>query len=68
MSKHRPVSPPAATAADGADARGGRSWHRCQAAVGGIRSAEDAKAMIAAGVTRLGASAGIKIVRKPTGS
>ncbi|MCB0203548.1 MAG: deoxyribose-phosphate aldolase [Anaerolineae bacterium] len=37
-------------------------------AAGGIRSAEDAKAMIAAGATRLGASAGIKIVREAGGS
>jgi deoxyribose-phosphate aldolase len=32
-------------------------------ASGGIRTQEDAKAMVAAGATRLGASAGIKIVR-----
>ncbi|MEZ4766804.1 MAG: deoxyribose-phosphate aldolase [Caldilineales bacterium] len=37
-------------------------------AAGGIRSAEDARAMIAAGATRLGASAGIKIVREAGGS
>jgi deoxyribose-phosphate aldolase len=33
-------------------------------AAGGIRSAKDAEAMIAAGATRLGASAGIKIVHE----
>ena len=33
-------------------------------AAGGIRSAKDAQEMIAAGATRLGASAGIKIVRE----
>jgi deoxyribose-phosphate aldolase len=32
-------------------------------ASGGIRTQEDAKAMVAAGATRLGASAGVKIVR-----
>jgi len=31
-------------------------------AAGGVKSAEDAKAMIAAGATRIGASAGVKIV------
>lgn len=36
-------------------------------AAGGIRSAEDARAMIEAGATRLGASAGIKIVREAAG-
>ena len=33
-------------------------------ASGGIRSAEDAKAMIEAGATRIGASAGVKIVKQ----
>ena len=33
-------------------------------ASGGIRSAQDAKAMIEAGATRIGASAGVKIVRE----
>ena len=37
-------------------------------AAGGIRSAEDAQTMIAAGATRLGASAGIKIVREASGN
>jgi deoxyribose-phosphate aldolase len=32
-------------------------------ASGGIRTQEEAKAMVAAGATRIGASAGIKIVR-----
>ena len=36
-------------------------------ASGGIRSAQDAKAMIAAGATRLGASAGIKILKEAAG-
>lgn len=36
-------------------------------AAGGIRSAQDAKEMIAAGATRLGASAGVKIVREAAG-
>jgi len=36
-------------------------------AAGGIRTADDAKAMIAAGATRLGASAGIKIVSEAAG-
>ena len=36
-------------------------------AAGGIHSAGDAKAMIEAGATRLGASAGVKIVRETTG-
>jgi deoxyribose-phosphate aldolase len=31
-------------------------------AAGGIRTAEEAKAMIAAGATRIGASASVKIV------
>jgi deoxyribose-phosphate aldolase len=31
-------------------------------AAGGIKSAEDAKAMIAAGASRIGASASVKIV------
>lgn len=35
-------------------------------ASGGVRSAEDAKAMIDAGATRLGASAGIKIIQGQT--
>jgi deoxyribose-phosphate aldolase len=33
-------------------------------AAGGIKSFEDAKAMVAAGATRIGASAGIKIVEQ----
>jgi deoxyribose-phosphate aldolase len=33
-------------------------------AAGGIGSYEDAKAMVAAGATRIGASAGIKIVQQ----
>jgi deoxyribose-phosphate aldolase len=33
-------------------------------ASGGIRTAEDAQAMIAAGATRLGTSAGVKIIKK----
>jgi deoxyribose-phosphate aldolase len=33
-------------------------------AAGGIRSYEDAQAMVAAGATRIGASAGIKIVQQ----
>jgi deoxyribose-phosphate aldolase len=33
-------------------------------AAGGIRSYEDAKKMVTAGATRLGASAGIKIVHE----
>ncbi len=41
-------------------------------AAGGIHSQEDAQQMIAAGATRLGASAGVKIIQgekiKPTGS
>ena len=37
-------------------------------ASGGIRSAEDAKQMIAAGATRIGASAGIEIVTGGTAS
>ena len=36
-------------------------------APGGIRSAQDAQAMIAAGATRLGASAGIKILKEAAG-
>jgi deoxyribose-phosphate aldolase len=36
-------------------------------ASGGIRTKEDAEAMIQAGATRLGASAGVKIVRGETG-
>ena len=36
-------------------------------ASGGIRSAQDAQAMIAAGATRLGASAGIKILKEVAG-
>jgi deoxyribose-phosphate aldolase len=36
-------------------------------AAGGIRSAKDAQAMIAAGATRLGASAGIKILKEAAG-
>ncbi|MFZ2360896.1 MAG: deoxyribose-phosphate aldolase [Anaerolineae bacterium] len=36
-------------------------------AAGGIRSAQDAQAMIAAGATRLGASAGIKILKEAAG-
>jgi deoxyribose-phosphate aldolase len=35
-------------------------------AAGGIRSREDAQAMIAAGATRLGTSASVKIVRGET--
>ncbi|MGD2206834.1 MAG: deoxyribose-phosphate aldolase [Anaerolineae bacterium] len=37
-------------------------------AAGGIRTYEDAKAMIAAGATRIGASAGIKIAQEAMGS
>jgi deoxyribose-phosphate aldolase len=37
-------------------------------ASGGIRSTEDAKQMIAAGATRIGASAGIQIVTGGTSS
>lgn len=37
-------------------------------AAGGIRTAADAQAMIAAGATRLGASAGVQIVRESQGS
>ena len=36
-------------------------------ASGGIRSAEDAKKMIAAGATRIGASVGVKIVKEAKG-
>ena len=36
-------------------------------AAGGIKNAEDANAMIQAGATRIGASAGIKIVQQATG-
>ena len=36
-------------------------------AAGGIRSGKDAQAMIAAGATRLGASAGIKIIKEAAG-
>lgn len=36
-------------------------------AAGGIKSAQDAQAMIAAGATRLGASAGVKILREAAG-
>lgn len=36
-------------------------------AAGGIKSAEDAQKMIAAGATRLGASAGVKILREVAG-
>jgi deoxyribose-phosphate aldolase len=36
-------------------------------ASGGIRTKEDAEAMIQAGATRLGASAGVKIVRGEAG-
>ncbi len=36
-------------------------------AAGGIRSGKDAQAMIAAGATRLGASAGIKIIKEVAG-
>jgi deoxyribose-phosphate aldolase len=36
-------------------------------AAGGIRTEEDARAMIAAGATRVGASAGVKIVRGEKG-
>ncbi|HET7225786.1 MAG TPA: deoxyribose-phosphate aldolase [Candidatus Eisenbacteria bacterium] len=36
-------------------------------ASGGVRTQEDARAMIAAGATRLGASAGVKIVRGEAG-
>lgn len=35
-------------------------------ASGGVRSAEDAQAMIEAGATRIGASSGIKIVSGQT--
>ncbi len=35
-------------------------------AAGGIRTYEDAKAMVAAGATRIGASAGVKIVQQAT--
>jgi deoxyribose-phosphate aldolase len=37
-------------------------------AAGGIRSFEDAQAMIAAGATRIGASAGVKIVQQAQGT
>jgi deoxyribose-phosphate aldolase len=37
-------------------------------ASGGIRSAEDAKAMVAAGATRIGASVGVKIAQESKGS
>ena len=37
-------------------------------ASGGVRTREDAEAMVAAGATRLGASAGVKIVRGEKGS
>jgi deoxyribose-phosphate aldolase len=36
-------------------------------AAGGIKSYEDARAMVAAGATRIGASAGIKILQEATG-
>ncbi len=36
-------------------------------ASGGVRNAEDAKAMIAAGATRIGASAGVRIVKEVSG-
>ncbi len=36
-------------------------------AAGGIRTAEDVQEMIAAGATRIGASAGVKIVSGQTG-
>ena len=37
-------------------------------AAGGIRTAADAQAMIAAGATRVGASAGVKIVAELKGA
>jgi len=36
-------------------------------AAGGIRSYEDARAMIAAGATRIGASAGVRIMKRASG-
>jgi len=36
-------------------------------ASGGVRNAEDAQAMIAAGATRIGASAGVRIVKEVSG-
>jgi len=36
-------------------------------AAGGIRTYEDVKAMVAAGATRIGASAGVKIVQQAGG-
>ena len=35
-------------------------------ASGGVRTKEEAEAMVAAGATRIGASAGVKIVRGET--
>jgi len=37
-------------------------------AAGGIRNLEDARAMVAAGATRIGASAGVKIVQQASGA
>jgi len=37
-------------------------------AAGGIKSFEEARAMVAAGATRIGASAGVKIVQEAKGS
>ena len=37
-------------------------------AAGGIRSYEDARTMISAGATRIGASAGIKIIQAAKGT
>lgn len=37
-------------------------------AAGGVRSLEDARAMLAAGATRLGSSSGVKIVQQEGGS
>ena len=36
-------------------------------AAGGVRTLQDAKEMIAAGATRIGASAGVKIVQEALG-
>jgi len=47
----------------GADAPHGRAGDGDQGA-GGIRSFEEAQAMIAAGATRIGASASVKIVQQ----
>jgi deoxyribose-phosphate aldolase len=37
-------------------------------AAGGVRTREDADALVAAGATRIGASAGVKIVQTPAGT